>query len=249
MIFAYGAGLFGYYSCGASHGPDWPAPHRDHLHRVHRRRRHRRLPERFGLASPVLLAVAVFFGLGIGPVLSAFATELFPTRIRAQASSWVRNWFAVVGAALGPALVGVLGDPYRGAIGNIGNTLSLLMLVALPAAFLVWRYMPETRGVELEEVVAPGAGLGGGNEVPADRGGNGMRQAAATVCHRTECRGARPRSGLRRRPNSWHRPTAALGCSPGLAFRHGRVHGRKRPSRRAKPSRQGGPARTCSQAP
>ncbi|HXW78422.1 MAG TPA: MFS transporter, partial [Acidimicrobiales bacterium] len=167
VIFAYGAGLFGYYSCG-------------------------RLMDRFGrrptaivyilctvvagiglfqsgagLASPVLLAVAVFFGLGIGPVLSAFATELFPTRIRAQASSWVRNWFAVVGSVLGPAMVGVLGDPYHGAIGNIGNTLSLLMLVALPAAFLVWRFIPETRGVELEAVAGRSAELPAGAEVPA----------------------------------------------------------------------------------
>ncbi len=167
VIFAYGAGLFGYYSCGRL------------MDRIGRR------PTAViyivctvvagigvfqsgrGLASPLLLAVAVFFGLGIGPVLSAFATELFPTRIRAQASSWVRNWFAVVGSALGPALVGVLGDPYRGAIGNIGNTISLLMLVALPAAFLVWRYMPETRGVELEEVASPGTGVRGGSEVPA----------------------------------------------------------------------------------
>ncbi len=167
VIFAYGAGLFGYYSCGRL------------MDRIGRR------PTAIiyilctvvagigvfqsgrGLASPLLLAVAVFFGLGIGPVLSAFATELFPTRIRAQASSWVRNWFAVVGSVLGPALVGVLGDPYHGAIGNIGNTVSLLMLVALPAAFLVWRYMPETRGVELDEVVAPSAAGRAGSEVPA----------------------------------------------------------------------------------
>jgi MFS transporter, putative metabolite:H+ symporter len=160
VIFAYGAGLFGYYSCGRL------------MDRIGRR------PTGIiyivctvaagialfqsgrGVASPLLLAVAVFFGLGVGPVLSAYATELFPTRIRAEASSWVRNWFAVVGSALGPALVGVLGDPYHGAIGNIGNALSLLMLVALPAAFLIWRYMPETRGVELEAVAGPA-------EVPA----------------------------------------------------------------------------------
>jgi MFS transporter, putative metabolite:H+ symporter len=167
VVFAYGAGLFGYYSCGRL------------MDRIGRR------PTGIiyivctvaagialfqsgqGVASPLVLAVAVFFGLGIGPVLSAYATELFPTRIRAQASSWVRNWFAVVGAALGPAMVGVLGDPYHGAIGNIGNTLSLLMLVALPAAFLIWRYMPETRGVELEEAAALSAELTGATEVPA----------------------------------------------------------------------------------
>jgi MFS family permease len=155
VIFAYGAGLFGYYSCG-------------------------RLMDRFGrrptaivyvvgtvaagvalfqsgrgLASAALLALAVFFGLGIGPVLSAFATELFPTRIRAQASSWVRNWFAIVGSALGPALVGVLGDPYRGVLGNIGNTLTFLMPIALPAAFLIWRFMPETRDVAVTGPEAP----------------------------------------------------------------------------------------------
>ena len=246
VIFAYGAGLFGYYSCGRL------------MDRIGRR------PTAIiyilctvvagigvfqsgrGLASPLLLAVAVFFGLGIGPVLSAFATELFPTRIRAQASSWVRNWFAVVGSVLGPALVGVLGDPYHGAIGNIGNTVSLLMLVALPAAFLVWRYMPETRGVELDEVVAPSAAGRGGKRGASQRGGNGKRQAEATVCHRPECRGATPRSDLRRRPNSWHRPTAAVRCGPELAFRHSRDHGLERPPLRTKPGRQGRPARTCS---
>jgi MFS transporter, putative metabolite:H+ symporter len=160
VIFAYGAGLFGYYSCGRL------------MDRIGRRPTGiiyivctvaagiALFQSGHGVATPLLLAVAVFFGLGIGPVLSAYATELFPTRIRAEASSWVRNWFAVVGSALGPALVGVLGDPYHGAIGNIGNTLSLLMLVALPAAFLIWRYMPETRGIELEVAAGP-------TEVPA----------------------------------------------------------------------------------
>ncbi len=167
VIFAYGAGLFGYYSCGRL------------MDRIGRRPTGviyivctvasgiALFQSGRGLASPLLLAVAVFFGLGVGPVLSAYATELFPTRIRAEASSWVRNWFAVVGSALGPAMVGVLGDPYHGAVGNIGNTLSLLMLVALPAAFLIWRYMPETRGVELEVAAAPSAELPGAR-VPAN---------------------------------------------------------------------------------
>ena len=173
VIFAYGAGLLGYYSCGRL------------MDRIGRR------PTAIiymlctvaagiglfqsgpGAASPVLLALAVFFGLGIGPVLSAFATELFPTRIRAQASSWVRNWFAIIGSALGPSLVGVLGDPYRGLIGNIGNTVTLLMLVALPAIFLIWRYMPEARGAELGAASAQAAGwaerAAGTSAVPGPR--------------------------------------------------------------------------------
>lgn len=157
VILAYGAGLFGYYCCGRL------------MDRAGRRRTGvtyivctvaagtALFQSGNDVATPVLLAVAVFFGLGIGPVLSAYATELFPTRTRAEASSWARNWFAVVGSALGPALVGVLGDPYHGAIGNIGNTVSLLMLVAVPAAFLIWRYMPETRGADLGAASAPSA--------------------------------------------------------------------------------------------
>jgi len=39
----------------------------------------------------------------------AFATELFPTPLRAGAA-WVRNWFEIAGYVFGPALVGILGD-------------------------------------------------------------------------------------------------------------------------------------------
>lgn len=150
VIFAYGAGLFGYYTCGRL--MDWAGRRRTAIAYILGTVAAGALLFQSGpgLASPVLLAVAVFFGLGIGPVLSAFATELFPTRIRAQASSWVRNWFAIVGSALGPSVVGIVGDPYRGAIGNIGDTMTLLMLLALPSAFLIWRFMPETRGLALD---------------------------------------------------------------------------------------------------
>ena len=52
----------------------------------------------------------------------------------------------------GPLLVGVLGDHATGAVGSIGDTVSLLMLLWLPGIFLVWRYIPETKGMELEDV-------------------------------------------------------------------------------------------------
>src|SRR5207302_4497278 len=61
-------------------------------------------------ASFVALLLAVFFGLGMAPVMSAFATELFPTEIRGQAAAWVRNVFEIAGYVFGPALVGILGD-------------------------------------------------------------------------------------------------------------------------------------------
>jgi putative MFS transporter len=154
IIAAYGLGCVGYYVCG-------------------------RLMERIGrrptallyfaggivfsiilfqtsskAISFVALMLAVFFGLGMGPVMSSFATELFPTEIRGQAAAWIRNWFEIAGYVFGPALVGILGDHSTGAIGNIGDTVTLLMILQLPALYLIWRYMPETKGLELEEVLA-----------------------------------------------------------------------------------------------
>jgi MFS transporter, putative metabolite:H+ symporter len=98
------------------------------------------------------LMLAVFFGLGMAPLMGAFATELFPTRIRGQAVAWVRNWFEIAGFVLGPALVGVLGDHATGAIGNIGDTVTLLFVLQIPTVWLVLRYLPETKGMELEEI-------------------------------------------------------------------------------------------------
>ncbi|MBV8235561.1 MAG: MFS transporter [Acidimicrobiia bacterium] len=152
ILVAYGIGCVGYYVCG-------------------------RLMERIGrrptaiiyFVGSVVFAVILFqtsdrvvaffslmlavgFGLGVQPVLSAFGTELFPTEIRGQSAAWVRNWFEIAGYVFGPALVGILGDHATGAIGNIGDTVSLLMIMQLPGIFLIWRHMPETKGRELDEL-------------------------------------------------------------------------------------------------
>jgi MFS family permease len=57
----------------------------------------------------VLLLGTAWFGVGVAPVLSAMAAELFPTDIRAEASAWIRNIGGNTGSVIGPALVGVLG--------------------------------------------------------------------------------------------------------------------------------------------
>lgn len=152
IIFAYGLGVIGYVVCG-------------------------RLMERIGrrptatlyfvmgafwaivlfqvqskaLSFPALI-LAVFFGLGAAPVLGAFASELFPTDIRAQSAAWVRNIFEIAGYVFGPLLVGVLGDHATGAVGSIGDSVSLLMILWLPGVWIVWRYLPETKGMELEDI-------------------------------------------------------------------------------------------------
>lgn len=154
IIASYGLGCIGYYVCGRL------------MERIGRR------PTAIiyfagGIVFSILLfqtgskpvsffalMFAVFFGLGMGPVMSSFATELFPTHIRGQAAAWIRNWFEIAGYVFGPALVGILGDHATGAIGNIGDTVTLLMILQIPAMYLIWKFMPETKGVELEEVMA-----------------------------------------------------------------------------------------------
>ncbi|MEY2420968.1 MAG: transporter, putative metabolite:H+ symporter [Acidimicrobiaceae bacterium] len=154
IICAYGLGCLGYYVCGRA------------MERFGRR------PTAMvyfagGITFSILvfqttsssvqffaLMLAVFFGLGMGPVMGAFATELFPTHIRGQAAAWTRNVFDIAGYVFGPALVGILGDHTTGAIGNIGDTVTVLMIIQIPALYLVWRYMPETKGRELEEITA-----------------------------------------------------------------------------------------------
>ncbi|MGI8663055.1 MAG: MFS transporter [Acidimicrobiales bacterium] len=152
IISAYGLGCVGYYVCGRA------------MERFGRR------PTAMvyftgGIAFSILLfqasskpisfvalLLAVFFGLGMSPVMSAFATELFPTEIRGQAAAWIRNVFEIAGYVFGPALVGILGDHSTGAIGNIGDTVSVLMLLQVPTLWLVWRYLPETKGRPLEAI-------------------------------------------------------------------------------------------------
>jgi len=150
VIGAFGVGTLGYYSCGRV---------MDRIGRKPTAIVYLLLATVFGLGvfnvstelpSFFLLLGAVFFGLGLGPVLSAFATEPFPTDVRSQASSWVRNGFATLGSVIGPAVVGVLGGA-GGAIGDIGGAVSVMCVLFLPAIVLIWAMVPETRGVALAE--------------------------------------------------------------------------------------------------
>lgn len=153
IICAYGLGCVGYYICGRS------------------MERWGRKPTAFVYAlgaivfisllfqvtskpvSFVSLGLGVFFGLGMAPVMSAYATELFPTEIRGQAAAWTRNLFDIAGYVFGPALVGILGDHATGAVGNIGDTVTLLTFLMLPTLWLIAKYLPETKDKELEDIV------------------------------------------------------------------------------------------------
>lgn len=160
FLVAFGFGLVGYAACGVL------------LERLGRRPTtilYLAASLGFGIAlfqfeGTILIALslvgAIFFGVGTAPALSAMATELFPTAIRGQAAAWSRNVFEIAGFVLGPLVVGVVGDHYSGAIGSIGDTISVLvLLLGTPAIWLVARHLPETRGLELEAIDARLAGV------------------------------------------------------------------------------------------
>jgi putative MFS transporter len=97
-----------------------------------------------------LVCLGIFFGLGSGSVTSAFATEFFPTYVRTRAAAWARNAFEIPGGIVGPLLVGLLGDHRTGPIGDIGDSMSVLLVATIiPVLFIAWRYIGETRGQDL----------------------------------------------------------------------------------------------------
>jgi MFS transporter, putative metabolite:H+ symporter len=103
-------------------------------------------------AGPMLpfLCLAIFFSLGSAAVTSAFSTEFFPTYVRSRAAAWCRNAFEIPGGIVGPLVVGVLGDHRTGRIGSIGDSMSALFIVTLlPTLFIAWRYIGETRHLDL----------------------------------------------------------------------------------------------------
>ena len=102
-----------------------------------------------GLMLP-FLCLAIFFGLGSAALTSAFSTEFFPTYVRSRAAAWCRNAFEIPGGIVGPLIVGVLGDHQTGPIGSIGDAMSVLFIATLlPTAFIAWRYLTETRHLDL----------------------------------------------------------------------------------------------------
>lgn len=102
------------------------------------------------LVMLLVLCLAIFFGLGSVAVTSAFATEPFPTYLRSRAAAWCRNAFEIPGGIVAPLVVGILGDRVAGPMGSIGDAMSLTTVaLIIPTIWIAWRYVPETRGVNL----------------------------------------------------------------------------------------------------
>ena len=102
------------------------------------------------IAGPVALVAAnlfvVFFGVSWGPVMWVMLGEMFPNRIRGAAlavaglSQWGANWLVTVTF---PALSAM----------SLGVAYGAYAFFALVSLLVVARFVPETKGVELEDML------------------------------------------------------------------------------------------------
>lgn len=99
------------------------------------------------LLQTLLMSACIVCFLGANSVTSTYATELFPTEIRATGYSWTTNLFGRITEIVTPLLIGMLAD-------RIGIPLSVGIMAVGPVigAILVLRYAPETRGKTLEQI-------------------------------------------------------------------------------------------------
>jgi putative MFS transporter len=101
------------------------------------------VPQYFWHISTVFLFVAA------NTATHVYASELFPTEIRATGYGWTTNLFGRVSEVAAPAMVGLF-------IEDLGVSWSVTTVAFGPilGALLVLRYAPETRGMTLEQIQA-----------------------------------------------------------------------------------------------
>ena len=99
-------------------------------------------------ATVVLLSLLVFIAahaVGQGAVIWVFLSETFPTRVRArgQALGSFTHWFfAALVSWTFPVIAEISG----------GHTFAFYAVMMVAQLIWVWRVMPETKGVPLEEI-------------------------------------------------------------------------------------------------
>jgi MFS transporter, putative metabolite:H+ symporter len=104
----------------------------------------------YTLASPLSLVVpttlAIFGASAVLPVLNAFTTEYFPTELRGDAFAWTNNILGRTGYVAAPILVGTLAQRV-----GWGPAVACTAVGPLLALGLIWLWLPETKGLELEQ--------------------------------------------------------------------------------------------------
>ena len=97
----------------------------------------------------VALVVAIFGVSAVLAVLNSYNTELFPTELRGDAFSLSNNLLGRIGYVISPTLVGLAASTT-----GWGPAVASTSVFPLLALALIWWWLPETRGKELEETSA-----------------------------------------------------------------------------------------------
>jgi putative MFS transporter len=100
------------------------------------------------LAGQYFWMISTVFGFGAANTAThVYASELFPTEIRATGYAWTTNLTGRITEVVTPTLIGLL-------ILWVGISWSMTVVAIGPilGAILVMRYAPETRGLTLEEI-------------------------------------------------------------------------------------------------
>ena len=92
------------------------------------------------------LALGIFGATAVLPVLNAYTSELFPTELRGDAFAWANNLLGRVGYVLAPMAVGQAAMQV-----GWGPAVAATALFPLAALALILWWLPETRGLELEQ--------------------------------------------------------------------------------------------------
>lgn len=94
------------------------------------------------------MILTVFSFAGGYSATHVYASELFPTEIRATGYGWTTNLAGRVTEVLVPLVIGLLIAP----LGGIPQAIALVAIGPILGAILVLRYAPETRGLTLEQI-------------------------------------------------------------------------------------------------
>ncbi len=100
------------------------------------------------LAAQYFWMVSTVFCFGAANTAThVYASELFPTEIRATGYAWTTNLTGRITEVITPTIIGVL-ILWLG----ISNSIAVVAIGPILGAILVMRYAPETRGLTLEQI-------------------------------------------------------------------------------------------------
>ena len=100
------------------------------------------------MAVPAFLFVFIAsHAVGQGAVIWVFISEIFPNHLRAKGQSFGSSTHWVLAAMITVFMPAVLGSA-----GNPGIVFAIFALMMVLQLLFVWRVMPETKGIPLEEL-------------------------------------------------------------------------------------------------